>query len=270
MAGPGRHRAALRHLRTHAFPPRYRAGERLTLTTADGVTLAGARLAGPSDAFATVVLVHGLAHSSRTPRIHAFAHALARRVHVVIPDLRGHGASRGQSTLGVDEVLDVDAAVAVADPSLPVVTLGVSLGGAVVLLHAGTRGGVAGVVAVSAPAWSGAWDTAATRRVQRYVTTPAGRRILALALGCRVAPRCPGVPDARSIVASIAPAHLLLVHDPSDHYFGPEHPCSVLEWAGEPKSIWWVEDGGHGTDLLTPDLAERLLDELEDRLGVTR
>src|SRR5205085_540576 len=154
--------------RKHAFGPRYRAEERLALVTEDGVQLVGARLAGPPDAVATIVLAHGFVHSSRTPRIHAFAHLLARRAHVLIPDLRGHGSSGGVCTLGLEEPLDVAAAVAAADPSLPVVTVGISLGAAAVLLHAGTRGGVGGVVAISPPAWSGVWDTPGTKRVARW------------------------------------------------------------------------------------------------------
>ena len=71
--------------RKHAFGPRYRTEERLALVTDDGVRLAGARLPGPPDAVATIVLAHGFVHSSRTPRIHAFAHLLARRAHVDRP-----------------------------------------------------------------------------------------------------------------------------------------------------------------------------------------
>ncbi|MEA2685134.1 MAG: hypothetical protein QOE93_329, partial [Actinomycetota bacterium] len=197
--------------RKHAFGPRYRVEERLSLVTEDGVTLAGARLAGPPDAMATVVFAHGFVHSSRTPRVHAFAHLLARRVHVIVPDLRGHGASGGLCTLGLEEPLDVAAAVAAADPSLPVVTLGISLGAAAVLLHAGVRGGVAGVIAISPPAWSGRWDTPGTKRVARWACSPAGRQVLARLLHTRIAQQFPPVPDAQDLVAGIAPAFTLLV-----------------------------------------------------------
>jgi pimeloyl-ACP methyl ester carboxylesterase len=263
---PAPYRRAVTGLRKRAFTPRYRSGERLELVTDDGVRLAGARLAGPGDAPATIVLVHGFSHSSRTPRIHAFAHLLARRLHVVVPDLRGHGASGGVSTLGTREPLDVAAAVAAADASLPVVTVGVSLGGAAVLLHAGTYGGVAGVVAVSAPAWWGAWDTPSTRRVQRYAMTATGRLFVSTFLRTRIADRCEGVPDARDVVAAIAPAFTLVVADPGDHYFGVEHPRTIHRWAQEPKDLWLVPGAGHGSDLLTPALADRLLEEVERRL----
>ena len=257
--------------RKHAFVPRYRPEERLSLVTEDGVRLAGARLAGPPDAPATVVLAHGFVHSSRTPRIHAFAHLLARRVHVVVPDLRGHGSSGGLCTLGFEEPLDVAAAVDAADPGLPVVTLGISLGGAAVLLHAGAHAQghreIAGVVAISPPAWSGTWDTPGTKRVQRYAGSPAGRKVLARLLHTRLADRCQVVPDSRDLVAGIAPAFTLIVADPADHYFGEEHSRALYEWAMEPKDLWLLPGTGHGTDLLSPALADRLLRELDERLS---
>lgn len=256
---------AVASLRRYAFVPRYRSEEQLTLVTADGVRLNGARLTGPPDAPATVVLVHGFVHSSRTPGIHAFAHMLARHVHVLVPDLRGHGRSGGRCTLGAEEPLDVAAAVAAAPVGLPVVTVGVSLGGAAVLLHAGTFGGVAGVVAVSSPAWC-AWDTRSTNRVRRYVSTRAGRQFLTHVLRTRIADRYEAVPDSKDVVAAISPAFTLIVHDPRDHYFDGEHARTLYQWADEPKDLWLVADAGHGTDLLTPELADRLWTALQDRL----
>lgn len=273
MARPGIYLPALAgYVRRFAFVPSYGDGEPLSLLTADGLRLAAARLEGPPAAFATVVLVHGLGHWSRTPRIHAFARLLAHQVHVVVPDLRGHGASEGLSTLGLDEPADVAAAVAAARSApgaagLGVVTVGISLGGAACLLHAGTHGGVEGVVAISSPAWSGAWDTPSTDRIRRVVGSPLGRAVIARAMRTRVAATCAAVPDARDVVAGIAPAFTLIVHDRADHYFGPEHPQTLFDWARDPKDLWWVEGAGHGTDLLTPALASRLLGELRRRLG---
>ncbi|HVF14140.1 MAG TPA: alpha/beta fold hydrolase [Acidimicrobiales bacterium] len=257
--------------RKHAFAPRYRPEERLSVVTDDGVHLAGGRLTGPADAVATVVLAHGFAHSSRTPRIHAFAHLLARRLHVVVPDLRGHGSSGGVCTLGMEEPLDVAAAVAAAPPGLPVVTLGISLGGAAVLLHAGTfahtHREIAGVVAISPPAWSGTWDTPGTKRVARYANSPIGRQVLARLLHTRIADHCGAVPDARDLVAGIAPAFTLIVADPADHYFAEEHSLALYEWAREPKDLWLLPGTGHGSDLLSPALAHRLIREIEERLS---
>jgi pimeloyl-ACP methyl ester carboxylesterase len=250
----------------YVAPPRYHREQRLTLRTSDGVRLNAWRIIGPADALCTVVLIHGFVNSSRSPGIHRFAHLLARRVHVLVPDLRGHGRSGGRCSMGRYEPLDVDAAVAAAPGGFPVVTVGTSLGGAAVFMHAGTFGGVAGVVGVSAPA-RGELDRAGTHRVRRWVSGRTGRLLLATALRTRVGPDCVYLPEAAEVVANIAPAFTIVVHDPDDSYFGPQHAESIYGWAGEPKALWWYHGGGHGGDLLTPHLAERLLAEFETRFG---
>jgi hypothetical protein len=93
-------------------------------------------------------------------------------------------------------------------------------------------------------------------------TSRAGRLVLTYALHTRIADRCDGVPDSRAVVAQIAPAFTLVVHDPADHYFGGEHAETLMEWAGPPKALWLEREAGHGTDLLTADFADRLVAEL--------
>ncbi len=251
----------------YVLAPRYRRSEQLHLVSGDGTRLAGARLAGPPDATATVVLVHGFVNWSRTPRVYAFAHLLARHYHVVVPDLRGHGQSGGTCTLCRDEPLDVAAAVAAAPSNLPVVTIGMSLGGASVLLHAARFGGVAGTVAISAPAWWGRYERSGSARVQRLIASPIRRTMLSVFTRTRIPANCEGVPDASALVAAIAPAFVVVAHDPEDTYFGPDHAERIYEWAQEPKELWWYANAGHGTDLLTPELAHRLVETINTRLG---
>ena len=255
------------YLRKYVFAPRYHRHHRIALTTDDGVRLAAAHLAGPNDAFATVVLAHGFLNWSRTPAVHAFAHELADHVHVIVPDLRGHGRSEGASTFGLHEARDVAAAVAVADPRLPVVTVGTSLGGAAVLLHAATYGGVAGTVAVSAPAWWGSYDRAGAQRMSRYVNSRARRALLATLLRTRVGRTAERAPDPGLVVGDIAPAFTVVVHDPGDVFFGPEHAERLHESARDPKDLWWYPGLGHGTDLLTDELARRVLETVKARSG---
>jgi pimeloyl-ACP methyl ester carboxylesterase len=84
--------------RKYPLAPRWRREELLSLRTVDGVRISAARLPGPGDAPAAVVLVHGFLNSSRSPVVHAFARRLTERVHVIAPDLRGHGRSGGRVT----------------------------------------------------------------------------------------------------------------------------------------------------------------------------
>jgi pimeloyl-ACP methyl ester carboxylesterase len=126
--------------------------------------------------------------------------------------------------------------------------------------------GVAGVVAISAPAWSNSWDTASTEWIRRHVTSRSGRLFLRTVLRTRVAADWEGVPDSRHIAAAISPAFTIVVHDPKDHYFGEEHPRTLYQWLRPPKELWWIEGAGHGTDLLTPQLADRLLRDITPRL----
>ncbi|HSH60759.1 MAG TPA: alpha/beta fold hydrolase, partial [Acidimicrobiales bacterium] len=250
------------YLRHYVVAPRYRREERLVLTTQDGVRLSAWHIAGPASAPCTVVLVHGFTNWSRSPRVHAFAHLLAQRFHVVVPDLRGHGHSKGACSMGRHEPLDVDAAVRAAPPGLPVVTVGVSLGGAVVLIHSGAYGGVAGTVAISAPAgWSYEGRPGFTR-VRRAVTGRAGRLLLAALARTRIGMDCEGFPDTATAVRPDQPVFTIVVHDPDDSYFGPEHAERLYEWAVEPKDLWWRPGEGHGTDLLTSGFAATLAEAI--------
>lgn len=256
--------------RRYPLAPRYRPpATHLALTAADGTRLHAVRLPGPTPGVArsspppcSFVLVHGLANSSRTPGIYAFAHLLAAAAPVVVLDLRGHGASGGQCSFCVHEPSDVGTAVAAARtaaPELPVVTVGTSLGGSSVLLHAGDFGGVAGAVGISPAGWSGADDRPGSARAQKVAGSSLARVGLRLLTGTRLPGACSAVPYAEPVVAKIAPAFTLVVHDREDHYLGPEHAESIARWAKPPVDRWEVAGKGHGTELLDVELAERIV-----------
>ena len=254
-------------LRKYVVTPKYLRSQRESWTTDDGVRLRAHRVTPRMPARATIVLVHGFAGWSRTPAIHAMAHALARHgLEVLVPELRGHGRSGGRCTLGVDEARDVEAAVRAARSDLPVVTLGVSLGAAACLLHAGTYGGVVGTVAVSAPArWTGDGHRAASARVGQMADSRVRRALMALLVQTRVAARRTAARPPEDVIGNISPALAVIVHDPADHFFDASHATALFAAAREPKQLWWYEGRGHGVDLFDPDLADRvsqLVDEL--------
>jgi pimeloyl-ACP methyl ester carboxylesterase len=254
--------------RTYPFAPRWHRSERAETLTADGVRLFVAQLSGPADAPFTVVLLHGLLNSSRAPRTHAFARMLQAHVPVLVPDLRGHRRSGGESSLGADEHLDVAAAVALADPTRPVVTVGVSLGAVAALRHAAMFGTVDAVVAVSPYARWGDTSRPGGERLERFLSTPEARLGVRIATGTRIGD-CGPVKDIDAYMADIAPAITVIVHDHDDHFFGPDHAHDLHDRARPPRELWWVS-GGHGSDLLTSELAARIVNELRERVPVAR
>jgi len=269
-------RIAADWVRRYPLAPRYRPpAVHLALRAADGTPLHAVLLPGPPardgrpPAPCSFVLVHGLANSSRTPGIHRFAHLLAATAPVVVLDLRGHGRSGGRCSFCLSEPLDVDAAVEAArsaHPDLPVVSIGTSLGGSSVLLHAGGLGGVAGAIGISPAGWSGADDRPGSARAQRVARSPVARAGLRVLTGTRLPTICAAIPDAEPVVARIAPAFTLVVHDREDHYLGPEHAEAIVRWARPPVDRWELAGRGHGTELLDDALAERIVAHVQAQL----
>jgi pimeloyl-ACP methyl ester carboxylesterase len=231
----------------------------------DGVRLRGHRL---GDALDAVVFCHGFAGSATKPRLLAFQRHLARSFSVFAFDFRGHGASEGLSAFGAAEHLDVDAVVGLArrQGCRKVVTVGGSMGGIAVIGQAALRGGIDGVVAISAPArWHG-HDSPAVRRMGRLTATSSGRRALR-AFGVRVSAGWDWPQDPRDLVARIAPIPLVIVHGRDDHYFDEEEAWSLYHAAGRPKRLLLASRFGHAEDGYTPAFAQRLSSVIREEIA---
>lgn len=241
-------------------PPRY-DGESLSLISEDGIRIAAWRLRQGAPVGA-VLVAHGFVSSSRSPRIHAFAQACARSATVVVPDLRGHGRSSGWCSFGEFEHLDLKCALDATDEDR-VVVVGVSLGAIAALrLAAEERASgsdrLAAVVAVSAPAELDL-TTPGMDRLRRWTDTTIRRSALAGVTRTRTRRLAAPPVEGPEVVAAISPTPVIFVHDPSDWYFGPGHAERLFAAAGDPKQLWWYRGLGHGTDLLTEELSERVI-----------
>ena len=225
-----------------------------TLTTSDGVAVSAGHLPSPDGRRElAIVVVHGFTGHWRQDRVRRVIDRLRPYGGIVALDMRGHGRSGGATTVGMDEVHDVEAAVRWAR-SLGyhrVVTVGFSLGGAVVLreaaLMAGGPGRVDAVVAVSAPAFWYYKGTRMTRLAHWMVETRPGRGIMRLR-GTRISPA--GWPQEHPLAPHEAAGRLgstplLIVHGDVDRYFPLEHPHALhraAREAGTPVDLW-VESG---------------------------
>jgi pimeloyl-ACP methyl ester carboxylesterase len=259
-----------RHLRGS---PITSGGLRTVLLTSDGVAVEAEHLppAGGSSHLA-IVVAHGFSGALERPAVRRAAERFSRHGGVITFSFRGHGGSGGHSTVGDLEVLDLAAAVEWARRlGYPrVATVGFSMGGSVVLRHAGSApGAVDAVVAVSSPARWYYRGTLPMRRLHWAVTRPVGRLVARVGLRTRIRSLewdpVP-VPPVES-VRYIAPTPLLIVHGDRDAYFPLDHPLSLAEAAGEGGAELWIERGfGHAENAADPELLARVGDWLAARV----
>lgn len=250
--------------------------ESIQVRTADKVPLYALHVTagdGPGSGHASelaFVLAHGFAVSTRAVPVRRVATRLARFGGVVAVDLRGHGRSGGRTSAGDLEVLDVDAAVALARGLgyRRVATVGFSMGGAVVLRHAAGAAASTGdvpvqpvdaVVSVSAPSRWYVRDTVPMRRVHWLLTTRSGRLAAAAVLRTRVGRAWVTDPESPVEVAGrIAPTPLLVVHGDGDAFFGVEHGRALAAAAGAGVELWEEPGFGHAEGAITPGLVDRI------------
>ncbi|RKS80000.1 alpha/beta hydrolase family protein [Motilibacter peucedani] len=253
-------------------------GHAMRLRTSDGVDIAATH--EPASSWSTelaVVVAHGFTHRGTSDAVRRVVDVLRRRAGVVTLDLRGHGESGGASTIGDLEVHDVEAAVQWARQAgyARVATLGFSLGGAVVVRHAGTFRDVDAVAAVSAPSRWYYRGTKPTKRLHRALGWPLGPAVLERFYGTRVARRHWDVrhpetwcPEPRAVVGAIAPVPLLVVHGDSDPYFPLDHAHDLADAAGEPVELWVEQGYAHAENAAPPQLLERISGWISTAVGV--
>lgn len=257
-------------------PPGFRP-EEMSLLTADGESISAGWVKAATGAQSPVsfVLAHGFTGSWREPRVQAVAAHLARFGDVLAIDQRGHGESSGLCTVGMDEVLDVDAAVAYLrrrSSAHAVVCVGFSMGGSVALRQAALAPGSVltptnrpdAVVSVSSPGFWFYRGTRVMRLVHRLIANPAGRAVLRTR-GVRVTSTpwpepAPWSPEES--VRRMGHLPLLIVHGDRDHYFPLEH-AQVLERAalqsGNPHAEVIVVPGfSHAESTVDPQTMDRI------------
>jgi pimeloyl-ACP methyl ester carboxylesterase len=241
--------------------------EERTLTTSDDVPISAVHVPGTSDL--CMVVVHGFTGGWRQERVQNVIERLSTFGGIVALDMRGHGRSGGTTTVGDEEIRDVEAAVewARALGYQRVVPVGFSLGGAVALresaLMADGPGRVDGVVSVSAPAFWYYRGTRIMRLAHVMVETRPGRLIMRMG-GTRISPRGWAEPhpvppaEAAGMLSGIP---LLVVHGDVDHYFPLEHPRAIHEAARRSgvRTELWIERGfGHAESSVSTEVLDRI------------
>ena len=230
------------------------------LVTDDAVPIEAVHLDG--DRSLGFVVAHGFTLHWRWPHVWRVAKRLRQHGGVAVFDFRGHGRSGGQSTLGDQEVKDLDVVVRYMRELgyEQLVTMGFSMGASIVLRHAALVGGVDAVISVSGP---GRWyyrGTPAMRRVHWAVEHKAGRLVARLFLGTRIRQgRWDPIPlPPAEAAARISPTPLLIVHGDRDTYFPSDHAEQLYAAAREPKDLWIEEGMGHAESAVSGEVLDRM------------
>lgn len=112
----------------------------------DGTLLTGTYIENPSGSHTTVIILHGL-YQNRTMSVPYAQIYLQEGYNVLMPDIRGHGESQGNiNDWGIHNTEDMNTWVTwlqQKDPRVSIGFHGISLGGAMSLLYAGTAQGQA-------------------------------------------------------------------------------------------------------------------------------
>ena len=263
--GPGAARS-IDYAVTDGRGPAPRQPEPFMLSTPDGVTLSAQRY-GSVDAAIAVVFGHGFTGSQRNKKIVALASRLAERgLAVYTADFRGHGASGGLSTLGDQEIQDLETVLALARRHhQKVVSAGASMGAFIVLRHAGLGGTVDAVIAISSPAVGRDPKLLRARLLRGAALSARGRRLLDL-YGTRVGSIPETITPPIDLVAQIAPTPVVIVHGGRDRYVPLADAYAIYDRLGEPRRLVVLRDFGHGEAGFDPEFADRVCDLIGDLL----
>jgi len=221
----------------------------ISLTTADGLRLAGWYSPGP--ARQAVIVVHGI-NANRMAVLPEAARLAEAGYHLLLLDLRGHGRSEGdQLTYGYREALDVLAAVdfLAARPEIEQVgALGTSYGGAAVARAAALDPRLRAVVIESS--YSSLPDAVddAFDGLSIFPRRPFAPLLIRLAER-RVGVSIQEVDSARDL-ATLSPRAVMIIHGTADGMFPPSHALKMYGAAAEPKELWLIEGLGHANPAL--------------------
>ncbi len=246
-----------------------------TLFTSDHVRIAGthvtyAHAKGDSDPLALgIVLAHGFTGNRQLEHVQKVMTALREFGGVLALDLRGHGDSGGEGTMGMDEIFDVDSAVAHAKDFgyRSVATVGFSMGGSVVLRQAALASAEHkpdAVVSVSAPGFWYYRGTRVMRVVHRLIETQSGRLALR-GKGVHVTstpwPDPPPISPEQA-VEQITDTPLMIVHGDVDRYFPLEHAHALqraAERSGNPDAeVLLVPGFGHAETAIGQETLDQI------------
>ncbi|MGN1022843.1 MAG: alpha/beta hydrolase [Lachnospiraceae bacterium] len=195
------------------------------------------------------VCVHGYGDSADGAGLFAQRYYETYGMHVLLPDLRGHGASEGHVVgMGLPDSQDLlrwIRWIVQQDRDAVIVLHGVSLGASAILQATGERlpSQVKGVVADSA--FTSAQDELRFLYERKKHLFPASVMLFALRVVCRLRGKydLAKASPVRAVEESVTPT--LFVHGEDDEVVPPSMMPRLFEAAGCKKEFLWISEAGH-------------------------
>ena len=196
------------------------------------------------------VCVHGCADASDSMGLYGRVYRDRYGMHVLLPDLRGHGKSDG-NTVGMGYMDSADLLrwidwILERDPSAQIVLHGISMGAAAVLLTTGRALPEQVAAAVSDSAYTSALEAVAFRYkemegavVPAPVMAEAVRAVALVRAGYDLAKASP----VRAVANSKTPT--LFIHGQEDRIVPPSMMPALYKAAACPKAFLWIPEAGH-------------------------
>jgi len=207
--------------------------QEITLTTADGLELAGWYT--PASNGAVILVAHGYGGARQAEKHAFFAQS---GFGTVTWDFRAHGESEGEvCTMGYQEAMDVEAALdfALSQPDLDMVgALGESMGAAAIIQAAARRPEIAAMVADSSFA---ALEEEIEIVVPQAILRPLIRFFAEREAGLDIG-------DLRPIerIGEISPRPVFIIQGMADSAIPADSAQRLYDAAGEPRRLW-IEPG---------------------------
>ncbi len=207
--------------------------QEITLTTADGLELAGWYT--PASNGAVILVAHGYGGARQAEKHAFFAQS---GFGTVTWDFRAHGESEGEvCTMGYQEAMDVEAALdfALSQPDLDMVgALGESMGAAAIIQAAARRPEIAAMVADSSFA---ALEEEIEIVVPQAILRPFIRFFAEREAGLDIG-------DLRPIerIGEISPRPVFIIQGMADSAIPADSAQRLYDAAGEPRRLW-IEPG---------------------------
>ena len=243
------------------------------VVTEDNVSISGIVKAGNHDR--AVIIVHGVAANKTDCQLLALANKLAGQFDVYLFDFRGYGQSKGESTFGNLEIMDLRAVVdyAYQHRYSSISLIGNSMGGMISVRLTAEDKKVNALVLAGTPASFLDPKSDEAKNLSLILSNPLGRKIYQIFTQIPVSELVTALsPDEKMLISPInlidklSSIPVFIIHGENDRSVSVENAHMLFSRARQPKDLILYKNGGHGITDLSREFGDTFRQTLLDWL----